>query len=265
MEDYRAKRKKEGKANLTIDQEVGSAKTAINKAFDDDDGLVSGDTLKRFKKVKKYLTGKRRNSNSRKRTLTPMEFKKLVDHASPHIKPVLWIGYDTGMRKGEILSLTWGKVFLKDCVIKLRKEDTKDKVPWEIPLFSEGLCEMLNRLPRGIEENYPVFTYKGKALRDIRAGVTNACKEAGINYGRKEDGFIYHDLRRTFATDMRRAGVAESVIMEITGHSRGEVFDRYNQVNMDDMRQAVEKLTLYRRDQIASVYQNVYQVPNFGV
>ena len=59
---------------------------------------------------------------------------------------------------------------------------------------------------------------------------------------------------------MRRAGVSESVIMEITGHSRGEVIDRYNQVTLEDMRWAIEKLTNYRKS-FASVDQNVDQVP----
>ena len=36
-----------------------------------------------------------------------------------------------------------------------------------------------------------------------------ACKATGIIYGRKShDGFTFHDLRHTFDTNMRRAGVA---------------------------------------------------------
>jgi hypothetical protein len=54
------------------------------------------------------------------------------------------------------------------------------------------------------------------------------------------------------------------VIMEITGHSRGEVFDRYNQVSLDDMRQAISKLTEYRKAQSASVDQNVDQIEKLG-
>ena len=33
---------------------------------------------------------------------------------------------------------------------------------------------------------------------------------------------------------MRKAGVQESVIMEITGHARHEVFGRYNQIDLED-------------------------------
>jgi integrase len=63
-----------------------------------------------------------------------------------------------------------------------------------------------------------------------------ACKKAKIKYGRFEKGgFIFHDLRHTFNTNMRKAGVAESVIMKVTGHSTREMFDRYNTVDESDM------------------------------
>jgi hypothetical protein len=44
---------------------------------------------------------------------------------------------------------------------------------------------------------------------------------------------------------MRKAGVPESVIMEITGHSTREMFDRYNTVDMEDTRNAIIQLTDY--------------------
>ena len=53
LENYQAARKKAGKSDSYIDQEVGAARTLINKAFDND--LVSGDAIKPFKRVKKLL------------------------------------------------------------------------------------------------------------------------------------------------------------------------------------------------------------------
>ena len=88
-----------------------------------------------------------------------------------------------------------------------------------------------------------VFQYRGKPVSDIRAGIRKACNAAGIKYGRfVKGGFIFHDLRHTFNTNMRKAGVAESVIMAITGHSTREMFDRYNTIDEDDVRNAVDQL-----------------------
>ncbi len=45
--------------------------------------------------------------------------------------------------------------------------------------------------------------------------------------------------------NMRKAGVPESVIMEITGHSTREMFDRYNTVDEEDTRKAIRQLEVY--------------------
>ena len=43
---------------------------------------------------------------------------------------------------------------------------------------------------------------------DIRGALKKACKGAGITYGPfAKDGFVFHDLRHTFNTNMRKAGV----------------------------------------------------------
>ena len=74
-------------------------------------------------------------------------------------------------------------------------------------------------------------------------------RKANIIYGRfKKGGFVFHDLRHTFNTNMRKAGVPESVIMAITGHSTREMFDRYDTVDLDDTRQAVQTLEVFFRN-----------------
>ena len=104
---------------------------------------------------------------------------------------------------------------------------------------------MPNRI-QGVGTDNHVFTHRGIPINDIRSGLRLACKKAGIKYGRfVTGGFILHDLRHTFNTNMRKAGVAESVIMAITGHSTREMFDRYNTIDESDTRKAVEDLESY--------------------
>ena len=92
------------------------------------------------------------------------------------------------------------------------------------------LERVLKRLPRNSEY---VFTYKGSRLRDIRSAFMVACKGAGI------DDFRFHDLPHCFVTRMRRKGVPDRVIMAITGHQTLECFKRYDNIFIDDLKQAV--------------------------
>jgi hypothetical protein len=54
---------------------------------------------------------------------------------------------------------------------------------------------------------------------------------------------------------MRKAGVQESVIMAITGHSTREMFDRYNAVDEEDARKAEEDLEVFFQNVDQSVDQ----------
>jgi integrase len=236
LENYQAKRKKEGLADNTIDHEVGAAKSMIFKAFDND--MISAETLKTFKKVRKML---KRKSNARDKVITSEEYQMLFDNAPRHLKEILATAYYTGMRLGEILPLTWDKVDLKERVIRLQAQDTKDSEPRKVPICGE-LYEVFCNIPRAIHDNF-VFHYKGKSVSSIKKSLKRVCEDSGILYGRfKEGGFTFHDLRHAFNTNMRKAGVPESVIMEITGHSTREMFDRYNTIDLEDARLAVAQL-----------------------
>ena len=57
---------------------------------------------------------------------------------------------------------------------------------------------------------------------------------------------------------MRKAGVQESVIMEITGHSTREMFDRYNNIDEDDAHKAMAQFEGY----FSNVDHSVDQVAN---
>ncbi len=239
LENLREKRRNEGLADGTIDQEIGKAKAMVFKAFDND--IVGGDTIRTFKKLKKLV---RRNGNARNKILSQDEFKNLLSKAPRHLQQILSTAYYTGMRKGEILKLTWDKVDLKERFVCLDASDTKDREARKIPICEE-LCKVLKSIPRDILDNH-VFLYRGKPIADIRSGLRKACADAGILYGRfKKGGFILHDNRHTFNTNMRKAGVPEFVIMEITGHSTREMFDRYNTIDDGDIQGAMRQMQTF--------------------
>ena len=56
------------------------------------------------------------------RVLKEEEFEKLYNAASFHFKPILFCAYLTGMRKGEIITLKWKDLDLKESYIYLKEK-----------------------------------------------------------------------------------------------------------------------------------------------
>ena len=228
----------------------------VYKAFDDN--MVSGDTIKVFKKVRKLLKG---DSNARDRVLSSEEFDRLMKALPFHTRAIVATGYYAGMRKGEVINLTWDKVDMKNRIIALDVTDTKDREARRIPIC-DALYKILEKIPKAIHDEKihknHVFLFKGKPVKDIRTALMRACRDAGIPYGRgSKNGFIFHDTRHCFNTNMRKSGVPESVIMKITGHSTREMFLRYDTVDATDTRKAVDQMEGF----LKSVDQTVDQDP----
>jgi len=175
-------------------------------------------------------------NNVRKRVIAPEEFDRLVKFAADHIKGPLLVAYYTGMRRGEILNLTWDRVDMKRRMIILDPPNTKTNRKRLVPM-NEILVRLFMELSkvRPIDHKN-VFTYKGKRMETLYSAFESACKKAGI------EDFHFHDLRHCFNTRARKAGIHDHVIMAITGHTTLEMFERYDTVDEEDILKAAEIL-----------------------
>jgi integrase len=124
--------------------------------------------------------------------------------------------------------------------------DTKTAEPRRI-YFNDDLQALFKELGKFRRIRHKaVFTYRGKPIDSIRKSFREACTKAGVR------DFRIHDLRHTFNTNMRKTGVDRSVIMKITGHKTTAMFERYNTVDSEDARSAMDRYEGFLRNQITS-------------
>jgi len=189
VEKFKAVRKKAGKMPATINKELAILRLMYNLA-------IKGHLKTRISKNPiegiKFLEV----PNKRKRVLSQSEFEALYEASDPHLRPILLCGYLTGMRRGEIASLTWENIDFEKGYIHLDK--TKTNESRSIPIHSM-LFEVIKDL-KAKSESDNVFTRPdGKpytSRTSWRALWNNALKKSGIAKT------TYHDLRRTFVTNL---------------------------------------------------------------
>lgn len=61
-------------------------------------------------------------------------------------------------------------------------------------------------------------------------------------YAQKYRGLTIHDLRRSALNNLRKMGVAPAVAMKFSGHKTISTFLRYNIVDLNEMRSALQKV-----------------------
>jgi len=244
---YQGIRRKQGRAPATIDQELTNVKTMMNRAFNND--KISIHVLKPFLKVKKMLKA---GANIRRRIITLDEYERLLQAAPPHLKGVITMAFNTGMRLGEILKLRWPQVDRKEMFIRLGGESTKEGRPKSIPITRHVAVVLAGQI-RAINSDQ-VFLYGGKPIRSkcgIRRSMETACKGAGIAFGRKANGGItFHDIRRTVKTLMVEAGIDKAYRDTILGHSLRGMDARYIVPSDEALRVAMERYTAFMDAQI---------------
>jgi integrase len=213
----------------TVNREVALLRQTLNHAVRYE--LIERNPLRDVKLLSE--------NNVREVVLTQKDFDCLHSFACDNLKPILSIAFETGMRKREVLDLRWPQVNLKDKTIRLAANDTKTNHARVIALSGPAL-NTFSLLPRSITGYVFVNPKTGDHWTDIRKMFNRAKEAAGLK------DIWFHDLRRSFATNWRRQGVAESVIMRMTGHKTREVFARYNIISEDDLHTAVNVIDQQR-------------------
>ncbi len=187
-----------------------------------------------------------RESIGRLRYLTREEFDRLYDVAPEHLKPLLLIAVHTGMRQGEMLTLTWPQVDLENGFVSLA--DTKNATPRKVPLNQTARKTFLELRLRSRSDK--VFCDDlGIPLpsRTVQWQFKRLLEQAKI------ENFRFHDLRHTCASWLAMANVPILTIKEVLGHKDVRMTLRYAHLSPDQKVDAVHRLDQFVQSKPVSV------------
>jgi integrase len=159
---------------------------------------------------------------------------RLIDECDPHLRPIVITAFNTGMRKGEILSLTWEQVDLRHGFLLLNVTKSGDRR--EIPI-NQTLRDTLMAIPRHITSPYVFWQGEdGRRYGDVKKSFRSALRRAGIK------DFTFHDLRHTTGSHLVMAGVDITTVKELLGHKTLSMTMRYAHLAPDHKAKAVTLL-----------------------
>ena len=184
------------------------------------------------------------SANVRRGFLKDSQYERL---AAATTKFGLWLRamfevyYSYGWRSSELPKM---RVRLLDFESRTIAIDTSKNGDPRTVKMTEKVFELLNACCAGKGDNDFVFTRKnGLRIKDFRGAWESVTEAAGV------PGLLVHDLRRTGARNLRRAGVDRDTVMRIGGWKTDSVFRRYNIVDEEDLEKAAQALDRKKQGQ----------------
>jgi integrase len=155
-----------------------------------------------------------------------------------YLTPLVLLTMNTGMRRGEGLSLKWDQVHLgSNPRVTVTASYAKSNKTRHIPLNSEALAVMKKWKAQGTESDW-VFPNPntGHRIQKLRRSWPNLVDGADIQ------DFRFHDLRHDFASRLVMAGVDLYRVKDLLGHGSIEMTERYAHLAPKALADAVEAI-----------------------
>jgi integrase len=137
---------------------------------------------------------------------------------NPYLKAIVVLAINTGMRKSEVMALSWDRIDFPRGVVRL--ERTKTGKRREIPM-NDAVYAVLAAFPAENRQGLVFKRKDGRGWGEIRKAFEEALERAGI------EDFRFHDLRHTCASWLVMRGASLAEVRQILGHTTLAMTMRY--------------------------------------
>ncbi len=171
------------------------------------------------------------DDNERERLLEACKESK-----NKHLYTIVVIALSTGMRRGEILNLTWKDIDLINGKILLHH--TKNNDHRSVPLSGHAL-ELVKQLDKSRRRLDTQLLFPGTSSSkpiDFRSAWRRAMRRACIT------DYTFHDNRHSCASYLLMNGESLAVVGEILGHRNAQTTKRYSHLSDSHRLKAVSSM-----------------------
>ncbi len=226
---YRTHRSSEKASNATINREISALSGVLRVVVEHQ--VIETNPCRLLKRLSE-------KSSQRHVYIGFDDVKRIVDECPDWYQDMIWVGYFTGMRKGEIHELRWGRINLNTRIISFHETETKEGHLKRVPIHKKLL---------------PIFDRIGKVrtLSDDRIFKTSS-QSLRMPWVRALDKLQwpdprprYNDLRHTWKTNALSSGIDVEIRETILGHSDRDldVSERYGIISDEQLIKAIDKFT----------------------
>lgn len=155
---------------------------------------------------------------------------------SDHLTPMALLSLNTGMRQGELFSLTWESVDMRLKTISVLASHSKGNTTRTIPQNAEAhavLEAIKPKSPAGLVFKSPVTGGRFNNVKKAWAELTKAAALPDLRW---------HDLRHDFASQLVMRGVPLFTVQKLLGHANPRMTQRYAKLAPGALADAVAML-----------------------
>ena len=166
------------------------------------------------------------------------EQKHIEQHAQPHLKNIVRIITETGLRVyKELMPIKKCDVDLANAVVWIPDSKTPNGIA-EVPLTPLAVDAFTDQLAIAGPGPFLFPSEKNKSGHQVALKTvwTKTLKRARVPY------FRIYDLRSTYATRLSAGGVADEWVTQLLRQGDSQVFKRYSQMKLQMKREALEKI-----------------------